>query len=592
MATTETPNEVDATMPPPIPDAEPEQFEPPPVALEDAETVPEGRKVVVAKPAKREPRAPGERNPLAGAENDEHQSWRDYFASLAGSSPFRIEVHRKKPETIRYKNRNIDCNGHLASYEELIDEEYIRERHGGGTFLLRFMIPNSKGGGYKYGGAKQIKIAGDPKIEDKWLNTDDAPATTPPTGLDPAAKRLTDILEKENERKDRKLEDLANRSALDPTLIALITEPLKQQNAMLAAELREMRAELTSARNAPVKETKGDEFRDKILDKMLDTENARLTAMKANHESELRQIKEGHVADMKRLEDRHDRALSDLRAQHERELSHAKTMQDIALASVNQGSNLAKGLLEQTISRLEGENRRLEKEVDELRAKKEKSIPEQLKDIEAIKKLVGGDKGDEEEEKKSGWVQAIEALGVGQIAQAAAGKLLAGADPAQQQQAQQQVALPPPGTRFRGPDGHAYLMTPAGPRRLKPRQVAAPAAPQMRTEMVVNPETGEPQEVQVPVEPTPPAVVIPPDKLALVKNMLEGAYNAGTDPAAVAQTAKTMAPGAIPAITQAIGTQGVDAFLDQMAAFDGNSPLAQQSGRNFLRKVAKALMGE
>lgn len=591
MATTETVESVE-TVPVPIPDTANPELEAAPLSLEDTDTVPEGKrpKPTPTPTPKREALKPlAERNPLAGVDSEEHQNWRDYFLSLAGQSAFRIEVHRKKPDTIRYKNRNIDCSGHLATYEEMIDEEFIRERHGGGTLFLRFMVPNAKGGGYKYGAGKQIKIAGDPKIEDKWLNADDT-AAAPQQTSDPATKEFVGFLAKEVERKERKLDDLANRSALDPTLIALITEPLKQQNAMLAQQLEAMRKELAESRNAPAKESKGDEFRDKMLDRMMDGESARIAAIRANHESELRQAKESHLAEVKRLEDRHDRAMADLRAQHDRELAQAKSMQDIALASVNQGAQLAKAMLEQTVARLEADNRRYEKELDELRAKKDKPLVEQLKEIDAIKKLVAPEKDEDgDDDKKSPWVQGIEALGIGNVLQGVAGKLLAGAEP--QPAAQPQPALPPPGTRFRGPDGRPYLMTPNGPLPIKPKQVAAPPAPpRTRTEVQVNPETGEPQEVEVPI--TVPAVVIPPDKLGLVKQMLEGAFNAGTDPKAVAQTARTMAPGAIPVITQAIGTQGVDAFLDQMAAFDGNSPLAQQEGRNFLRKVAKALMGE
>lgn len=594
MATTETPNDVspsDISVPP-------EQLEV--VPFDDGDdTKPERKPVRPA--AKREAPAPRDPNPLAGAQAEEQQNWREYFQSLAGSSPFRIEVIRKKPETMRYKGRQIDCSGHLASYEDLIDEEFIRERHGGGTFLLRFMVPGrgkdggGTGGGYKYAGSKQLKIAGDPRIEEKWLNAEEQPQPTQPaSGFDPAVKHFVGILEKEVERKDRKLDELANRSQLDPTLISMIVEPLRQQLAAAAAQNERLASEIAAIRNAPEKATKGDEFRDKLLDKMMDGESARITAMKANHESELRQLKENHHEEVKRLEARHDRSLADLRAQHEREVSLIKMVNENGATTMNQSHNIAKSLLEQTVQRLEREVTRLEKELDELRGKKDKSLVEQIKDIETVKKLFEKDEDGEEEEKKSPWVQGIEALGIGNVLQGVAGKLMSGGGEAPPAQQQPQI---PVGARWRGQDGNAYLMTPNGPVMMKPKQVTAgpaapPRRPQVRTEVQVNPETGEPVEVQVAVEEGPPPVVIPPDKLALVKNMLEGAFTAGTDPRMVAQTAKTMAPGAIPAITQAIGSQGVDAFLNQMAAFDGNSPLAQQDGRNFLRKVAKALMGE
>ena len=125
------------------------------------------------------------------------------------------------------------------------------------------------------------------------------------------------------------------------------------------------------------------------------------------------------------------------------------------------------------------------------------------------------------------------------------------------------------------------------PKAKKP--APAPSAPRTVIQQVVTPE-GTVEEVEVPAPPQ--AVVIPPEQLSQVVMFLENAFSAGTEPAVVAQTAKTIAPAHIPAIVQAIVTGGVDAFLDQVAGLNPTGPLAQQGGRTYLRRVAKALRGD
>jgi len=41
-----------------------------------------------------------------------------------------------------------------------------------------------------------------------------------------------------------------------------------------------------------------------------------------------------------------------------------------------------------------------------------------------------------------------------------------------------------------------------------------------------------------------------------------------------------------------IRNRGVDGFLTDVAKLEGTSPLASQAGRNWTRKVGKALLGE
>jgi hypothetical protein len=43
-------------------------------------------------------------------------------------------------------------------------------------------------------------------------------------------------------------------------------------------------------------------------------------------------------------------------------------------------------------------------------------------------------------------------------------------------------------------------------------------------------------------------------------------------------------------ILRVLRERGVDAFLDQVAQLDSASPLAQQGGRSYVRKVAKVLL--
>ena len=121
----------------------------------------------------------------------------------------------------------------------------------------------------------------------------------------------------------------------------------------------------------------------------------------------------------RRIRDQCDRQLNDMKEQHRRELDNSKAMHDITIASLTQSSNLQLKMLESTNSSLDKKITSLEKELVELRAKKEKTIFEQADELDKLKKLFKGD-DDDGEEPKSKIIQGIEALGIGKVVEVAA----------------------------------------------------------------------------------------------------------------------------------------------------------------------------
>jgi hypothetical protein len=87
---------------------------------------------------------------------------------------------------------------------------------------------------------------------------------------------------------------------------------------------------------------------------------------------------------------------------------------------------------------------------------------------------------------------------------------------------------------------------------------------------------------------------IPADQIATVISYLERAFTAGQDPVIVAQSGKAILPADILSWIQGHDndqTNGVDLFLSKVAKLPSTSPLASQGGRNWVRKVGKALVG-
>jgi hypothetical protein len=88
---------------------------------------------------------------------------------------------------------------------------------------------------------------------------------------------------------------------------------------------------------------------------------------------------------------------------------------------------------------------------------------------------------------------------------------------------------------------------------------------------------------------TAAAVVTRRLKLATAISYLEKAFSGNQEPATVATSVR---PFLAEEIMQSIQSVGIDVFFAKVAKLPSASPLSSQAGKNWVRKVGKALVGE
>jgi len=328
-----------------------------------------------------------------------------------------------------------------------------------------------------------------------------------------------------------------------------------------------------------------DPLKDKLLESMIGGERGHVEALRLRHESELRQAKDAAVEDQKRLYDRHDRDLAQLRAGHERELASLRSSHDVALASMKSSYEIQVKVLESDIRRLERDNNEHRADVKDLRSRKDKTIVETAKELEAVRNALGLDDGGD----KSNFDKFLEVatspaagefvsriVGPGQAAAAAAAAAPPQQQQAPQQQSRQLVKDPASGQTF-------LLVTDAKGQRLVPVKKKPKVIP-----ATTNPDgTVATPEIQLPE--------VDQASVALVVAYLERSFAGNQEPEIVAQSGRTSVPEEILTWIRehdSDAVSGVDLFMSKVAKLPSTSPLTTQLGKNWLRKVGKALVGE
>lgn len=544
---------------------------------------------------------------------DSDQDIRTWLTGMAGDSSLKVSIIRKAPTA--YKGYD-GIDGTVESVEELIDEDYIRDRHGGGTYKLQ-IFHNPKGK-WVYLTAKTIKIAGPPKL-DLLYNMDEV-ETSSGNGQqvhDSGSGRVLDAMERLTERANNRAdraEGNNNSNGFDMASIQILLDPIQRQLEAAQQANADLRDKLVDT----VQRKPDTTVQDGLIGRMWDGESARIESVRTNHESELRQRHTSHEDQLKRTEDRHRDEIKSRDRAHERELSALEKSTDA------QGKALAVAH-ESRIDGLKAENKRLDrelgelkKELGELRAKKDMSIADKAQEIMSVKdalKAIGG--GDDDGDKDEKWYEKVISAALdqpdalGRIFGTATGEMPPGTEaPAQPQaaatpqhnppeddegdegdeddgaQSADASGMPPVGRPFKMPDGKVYVRHEDGsivPWK-KPPEAETPA------------EAAPPAEGAAPPEPMPPAPApgVPPgvqrpdeSEVFIAINFMENAIKARTDPAIFAQTARNLIP---PSILSYMKEVGVDAFLNEVAHLDSSSPLATDHGRKFARQVAKFLL--
>jgi hypothetical protein len=518
----------------------------------------------------------------------QNKSLRELIESFGTDGAFMIKVERTHPDNSFdvASGRTFDTLGFCGKFENKpIDEDYIEKQYGGGVYAVKFHEKNPGGSGWKYAAQLTIKIPGDPNLapyrQKAGLTATGTQPATNPNENPSIVKEAMGMVAKQLESAELRAASAGNNDQV----IALMREQLaaaRQESAELRAEIRQL-ANKPPAPAAPARSA----IEDQMFSALLSGDSARNTQLVATHASEIRTLKESAAEDLKRQEQRFDNRLADLKAAHEREILAMKQSHEIALAAakqsheVQQASSKASHELSQSVlksenSRLEKENDRLLAEVKELRAKKDLSPIEMLKQVEVLKNALGA--GDEEETSTVGKVvEAVTNPGFFEGVATVINQVKTQTAAPQQQQAEQQQAL----AQQKKPqivkhNGEKYALMPdgtlKGPLRKKtPAEKTAEGGG----------EEGKPAEPQMPT--------IEPGQLAMTIQFLDSACSGGQDPEVVAQGMRSRGPDELMA---AIREHGVDAVISKMAKLPSSSILSSIAGRNWLRKLGTALVGE
>lgn len=523
--------------------------------------------------------------PIKQIQADEDKSLRDWLIGLGPAGSIKIQVYRESPETVfnHETGQDVQCAGHLHTYDEVFDEEFLRTEWGGGTYKLK-ITKRTDDGSFRYergqGFSRKMKVAGSPRTDrlpGQQRRTPAAPAA--PVGENPSlAKAALETMERQLERLQS---DPRRDGELSPA-IQMMLENMNRQLSARDAELAAMRAEVSAARNAKPPENP---IMDKFLTAAIDGNSGQVESLRLRQEAELRMLKEQALAEVKRIEDRHDRQTSEMRVAHEsammslrqsfeREIAAMRTSHEVAIAAAKAAADVQRTTLESEIRRYDKDNEQLRRDVAILREKKDKSLFDSIKEIKLLKEVMGDDSDDGEE--KGTLATLVGALTPENIA-AAAGVIKGGAaavaGAAQPAQVNAQPAPQRPRVVQDRRTGQHFATTQQGqlvPVKRKPKVVAGPDG----------------QQVEVPA--------VDPEQLAQLISYLETAFRNDVDPQLVAQSGRGLVPPDVLAWLAQNDSEehpGVDLFMGKVAKLPSSSPLASQAGKNWVRKVGRALIG-
>lgn len=532
--------------------------------------------------ARREPESPLVREQRGRDE----QSLKELLDGFGAEASMRIRITRKKPTEIRVKGKTLQVGGFLETTEERIDETWLQNKYGGGTYELNVNIINSKTGRWEYalGGHKIVTIAGEPNPEYLPKAQTDEPAVASTAhlqqGADPIAMKMMEHLTASAKTAEqRAYEAMKGNQGGDSAVVDILRDELKASRAELG-EMRKRMDDLMVQRATPPPQSANDKASDMLLHKLIEGDSARIAAIQAQHQSEVNQLRQSALDLERRLRDEADRDKAAMRSQHDREIAMLqqthnltiKTMESshaIALASVKDSASTNKTITDSESRRQERELAELKEELKELRAKKDKSPIEMAKDFQAIKEAFGGD--EEGGSTSSKLVDMIPDV-IGAVAA--------------------RFAQAPPAPPAEVPTAVARRAGPAARARAAGRRVVRDQSGQkfvQEEDGTVTPVGENPGEPPAPARPAMPQV--DPESVRNVANILEGAFQRGADPEdpAFLQSARSLAP---PDLLRAISEHGVDRVVEQMAQLPSSSPLRTISGKTWLRKFGKALVGE
>ena len=485
------------------------------------------------------------------------QTIREWFDGLGASGDFRIKYYRVSPRN--FKGRLVA--GFLGETAELLDEVQIAEQFGGGRVEVKVLRANAQGK-FNYFKQRTIEISTD-QFPPKLPANDDGmgePIAKVETAESEGIVRtvvsvMADNAKDERRRADEMQRELRESGKVDDKLLHLVAEPYKVQVQALERALERMQSTLDEQRKAErEKKPDGPSHTEKILDKMIEGDSSRVSAIREQHSSELRTVRENYEGQITRIRDQQAIELQSRDRANDRAMDQLTKAQDRELKTQETAFGAQIKMLEGQVRSLERENEALKKETVELRAKRDVPFEEQVERLIKVKEAMAAFSGDGDDEEKGVIDRIIDAAGP--ILEGVGSRI--GASP----------GAPPPQT---------------GPQRMTRKQMAT-----------------QPQQPQRPAQPRPvpqvrPAksALPPPLKLNVAEakdavNYIEHAIRNNVTPEAFAASARSMVPQSILVYVR---EHGIEALLQGIGVGD-EGPLSTTVGRQFLRKVAKLLGAE
>ncbi|HZJ67656.1 MAG TPA: hypothetical protein VFD36_29335 [Kofleriaceae bacterium] len=534
---------------------------------------------------------------------------RDQLELLVPDGELKIHISRRAPK-VGPNGENV-C-GTLETVDEMIDEDYIKETWGGGTFGLTVQTPRSDGR-YKIFRRFQLKIAGEPKMHGRVLVPGGgSPAVVARDESDSLATRAFDAMQnretKTQERLDHLLMNAGKQGGLDVAALQAVMAPITAQLAAAQETIRELQQAAIVAAN---KEPPRDEFRDTILkevltgdrseaekvrqryeDKLEDMQKRyedRIDRLVEDHAGQIKRMTEDHTRAIQRLEDRHTDELKSMERRHEREMDTVRKLTENTDLITKAAYEMKSDALKESATRLERELNEKNAKIGSLEAKKEQTLFDKAEEIGKLREVLDDLGGGAEKDEK--WYERlINAVGNSEAAVNWLNKLTGGPGPDGQVQQQQ---LPPPNVPFRGPDGQVYVHDGAGNYHLV-MQPARPSAntkkkkrAQAQADAAAGGDIGAEEMVEEAAPAAPPPNPPDPKDLARAISFIENALRSkDANPETFARGAQSLVPADVLAYVCAF--PDADALLATIKVPQG-SPITSVKGRNFMRAVHKIL---
>lgn len=505
-----------------------------------------------AVPRKQKKSQPAQSGNSPGFDPEQAQDAMGYLRSISQGNAVRIMISRQAPRFWK----GVAITGHLDTVSEFIEESEIKDRWGGGKYAIKVTIQD-KSGKWKFAGQRTIEVSGPPN-EESLQTTSMANPTAPPEDssvIRQAMQTMANVTAEERSRNDRLIDELQTSRTADNGSSEMMR--IMQENNRLMMELAEKR-NVALEKQLMAAQHKEPSTQDKVIEKLLLDDQGRVNALREMHASELRQMRENSLAEMKRIEDRADRTIEDMRRSHDREIDNIKSSNQSSMDTFKAAQESKFMIMQSENRRLEQEVQELKAELKELRATKDKSPTETMMELAQLKEAMDGIMGGGEKEESSTIKQIMDAApgvinGIVQQRQAAAVAAQA-----------QQVQSPVPVAQ--------QVQTP---------QPRVPA----QVKKVVKQKAKETVEKKDDGKIT---LNVDPQQVAMAVTFLENAVANDTQPEELVGTIQGLLP---PEILQQITAVGIDKWIDNVAQLSPGSSLGDQRGRNFIKQLAKLLRG-